>query len=320
MKRAPPQPLGSGFPPGLRLLPPDMGLLLRAIRLLFECLPEAWAQRAGAGIGLLALQLGIRRRVVREQMARALELEHRPRELARLVRANYRHYGISLAEFLRLRLLVRRGLTRRIRWRHPERLLRTRPRGTVLLLAHLGNYPLGGAATAALGAPISYVIKRIRNPAVHDFWIEQLSGSSIRFIFNRDSMREILGVLRRGELLGFMFDQHDSRGGIWVDFLGRPACCFRALPILAARAGAVVPVFPYRDRDGRHVIEVGDPIPWQDQGDEDANVAYWAQHYSDLIADAVRRHPEQWLWMHRRWKRMPPDAPMTPRCAALLRA
>jgi len=106
---------------------------------------------------------------------------------------------------------------------------------------------------------------------------------------------------------------------VWVDFLGRPACCFRALPVLAERSPEpVVPAFIVRRRDGRHVVHCERPIPFRDLGDPETNVRYHAQRYSDRIAAAVRRHPDQWLWLHKRWKRWGPDASFGPRAAALV--
>lgn len=304
-------------PPGRRYHL-HMLLVLRLLRACFECLPEVWARGLGCGLGWLIYQLGIRRRLVRGSMQHAAGLPSDPRRRERLVRANYRHYGLSVVEFMRLRATVRRGGLRRIRWVQGQRASLVALRRCIVMTSHQGNFVLMAAAAAQRGLPLSIVIKRVRNRSVERFWVEQLAGTGLRVLFNRDSMGEILRVLRRDEVLAFIYDQHDSRGGVWVDFLGRPACAFRALPVLASRARAVVPAFIHRTRDGGHVIEMGEPIVHQPQGDEEATLRHYAQLYTDRIAEALYRHPEQWLWLHRRWKRCPADAPLSERAARLL--
>lgn len=298
-----------------------MLVLLHALRGLCELLPRSWARRAGHAIGDLADACGVRRRLVVDNMHRALGLAPDAPALRRIVRASYRHLGLSAIEFLRLRRIVRREGDGLFVWRHRERLDGPRTGGQLLLTGHQGNFTLLAAALARRREPVAVVIKRLGNRTIERFWVEQITACGLHVVYNRDSMREILRLLRHGASLGILYDQHDSRGGIWVDFLGRPATAFRSLPILAERSPQpVIPLYITRLRDGRHLIDCCRPIPYRRRPGEDPLAAQvrHAQRYTDSIAAAVRRCPGQWLWLHRRWRRHAGGSLISERARALL--
>lgn len=180
-------------------------------------------------------------------------------------------------------------------------------RGIILLTAHYSNWEWFGARLAH-EVPITVIAR----DAAHDLTAELINSARESHgvkVIGREDLRRMIGVLRGHEMLGILPDQHALQGGILTDFLGRPAWSFTGPALLAARTGAaVVPAFAVRQPDGNYVIEVQEPLALVDTADRDADLVTNTQIILDAIAAAVRRHPDQWLWLHDRWKSKQADA------------
>jgi KDO2-lipid IV(A) lauroyltransferase len=222
-----------------------------------------------------------------------------------LVRGMYEHLGITLVESLRLLTEPIEELKARIEWRGREILEEERKagRGVCVLTAHTGNWELACAATPLFGLPLTAVVKPIRGRALAEHVRAIRTRFGLQVLPSRNAYRDCLRALRRNDLLGFVLDQNMTRDeGVFVDFFGRPACTTTGLAHMAARAGSrVVPVFMERLEGGRHVIHVHpamDPPP--DTKPETLRAA--TQVYTRCIENHIRAHPEQWIWIHRRWR------------------
>ncbi|MGE5532440.1 MAG: lysophospholipid acyltransferase family protein, partial [Bacteroidota bacterium] len=180
-------------------------------------------------------------------------------------------------------------------------------RGILLITAHYGNWEWLGARMAQ-----EVPVTSIARDAAHDVTasiINNARASHGNKIIGREDLRRMISILRGKEILGILPDQHALQGGILRDFLGRPAWTFTGPALLAARTGAqVLPMFCVRKDDGTFDVEVMPPVELIDTGDRDADVAANTQTIMDAISAAIRRHPEQWLWLHDRWKSKPADA------------
>lgn len=281
--------------------------VLRGLRNAALRLSPEGADRLGRFLGFIAFRfIRFRRSTVESQMALALGLAPDGPEIRRLVRANFAHLGMLAVEFFRARQLSRRPLESTVRFEGEGALQKAlgHGKGVLILSAHLGNFDLGAMALALRGFPMMIVSKPLKNKAVEQFWMNERSWSGLEISLNRGSLKSILGALRRGRCVVFVLDQHSSTEAVWVDFFGRRASAMPALAVLAQRTGApVVPVFPHRNPDGTHTVAVGSAIPFEDH--ENRTVAVWrnTQRYSDAVEAAIRRHPEQWIWGHRRWKK-----------------
>jgi len=197
-------------------------------------------------------------------------------------------------------------------WAHLEAAL-ARGRGALILTAHLGNWDLLCTLTPTWGYPLTIITKNLRQAGLNRFWMQSRERFGLRFVPAHRSFRACLKALRKNELVGFVLDQNMiDREGVFVDFFGRPACTTPGLAYLAAQSGApVVPVFLLRGADGRHhgrILPLLEPPP--DRAPDTIRAA--TQQYTRIIEDAIREHPEQWIWLHRRWKTQPPAAPAAP--------
>jgi KDO2-lipid IV(A) lauroyltransferase len=284
--------------------------VLKIVTRAIAALPLGAARAAGRGIGFLAyLVLRKHRATNLADMARCFP-EAAPADLRRRLRRVYQGMATNYVEVLRWfggRDAELEALIRAEGMEHFER-ARARGKGVLVLTAHIGNWDLLGP-WAARRAPLTIISKELRGTGANRYWQEARAACGLKILPAHNSYRACLATLRRGEMLGFVLDQNMIRSeGIFVEFMGRPACTTPGLAFLAAHAQApVLPVFMIRQGDGSHLVRILpalDPPP--DRTPESIRAA--TQRYTRVIEDVIRAHPDQWIWMHRRWRTQPaPD-------------
>jgi KDO2-lipid IV(A) lauroyltransferase len=181
-------------------------------------------------------------------------------------------------------------------------------KGVILFTGHVGAWELSSFGLSLFGHPLSFLVRRIDNPKIEAMIDRLRSGSGNRTIDKRSAAREMLAILRDGGTLGILVDLNTlDREAIFVDFFGLPAATTFIVAKLALRTGAaVLPVFAPWDDDRKHFrLKVGAPLPIERTGDETEDVRRLTQQYTRVVEDYVRRYPDQWLWIHHRWKTRP---------------
>lgn len=293
--------------------------LLRLLRTVAVRLSPEWASKIGRGLGLFGYYVvRYRRGLVEAQLSSALNISPTDGELRRLVRANFLHYGLLAIEFLRIRLLRTKELGASVRLEGESHLREAMAlgKGVLILSGHLGNYDLSAVALALNDFQIRIVSKPLKIKAIERFWMEERSVFGLEISLNRGSIRGILKALNAGKGVVFVLDQHSSTEQVWVDFFGRSASTLPALAVLAQRTGApVVPVFTHREPDDSHIITIQPAVPFEEMDDRNEAVEHNTQRYTALIEAAIRQHPEQWTWIHERWK-APQLTPRRPEASA----
>jgi KDO2-lipid IV(A) lauroyltransferase len=237
------------------------------------------------------------------------------REQRRLARRSFQHLGMVAAEVCRalhdpiestLARVNMEGLA------HVKEVMETYGRA-LLVSAHLGNWELLTLASRLTGFPVSIVVRPLDASALDGVLRRVRATAGAQIIDKRDAVRPVLQALRRGSLVGILLDQNASRReGVFVPFFGRLASTSRSAATLALRTGTpILPLFIRREPDGRHRITVEPPIaPTPGPTTEDGIVAL-TRRCTQVIEDAIRQAPEQWLWMHARWRTRPPDEAQT---------
>lgn len=183
-------------------------------------------------------------------------------------------------------------------------------RGVLLLTAHLGNWELGALAHGATVGPLHVMVRPIENRLV-DRLVERLRqshGNSV--IAKRHAARAVLRVLARNGTVGVLADQNTvPEEAVFVELFGRTASANKGFAQLALRSGAaVVPAFARWDSESkRHVVEYGPEIDLIRTGAPARDVEANSQRFQLALEDRIRRYPDQWLWIHRRWKTQPAD-------------
>ena len=186
---------------------------------------------------------------------------------------------------------------------------RAKGRGVLLLTAHLGNWELGAIAHAAAVAPFHVMVRPIENPRV-DSLVESLRrshGNSV--IAKRNAAREVLRVLASNGTVGILADQNTVREeAVFVELFGMTASANKGLARLALCSGAaVVPAIARWDADSKtHVVEYAPEVAIVRTDSPARDIETNSQRFQLAIEDRIRRYPDQWLWIHRRWKTQPP--------------
>lgn len=185
---------------------------------------------------------------------------------------------------------------------------RARGRGVLFATGHLGNWELSAYAHALMTGPMSFVVRPLDNPLLDALATEYRERSGNRVLGRRDFLRGLVEALRRNEAVGVLIDQNVTADrGVFIDFFGRKACVDAGFARLAHRTGAaVIPGFALWDSAARrHVLKFYPPVPMTGGALADTQAVH------AVLEQAIRAHPDQWLWVHRRWKTRPPgEAPI----------
>lgn len=279
----------------------------------FRALPRHLSLRAGAAIGELFFRLDAgNRRTALSNLAIAFP-EKSQQEHLRILRASCHNLGRLAAEICHLSDLTRENLSRWVTirdeaaWR--AALADGEAHGGLILSGHFGNWEMLAYAQGLLGHPVTLVHRPMRNPLVDEAIHALRAGAGTRALPKRAAARNVLRTIDNKGIVVIPIDQNQSgRLGVFVDFFGLPACTTTGLARLAQRSGApVYPAFLVRQTDGeRHVLELLPRVEWIDTGDRARDLVANTQRYTAIFEDMLRRHPEQWIWFHKRWRTRPP--------------
>jgi Kdo2-lipid IVA lauroyltransferase/acyltransferase len=277
---------------GLRLLPRDLARII------------------GAAIGAVAFRaLGRLRRVGLRNLELAFP-EMPARERLAILKAEYRNLGFLLAEFCQMPDYSAVSASRFIRYEGLENYLRAREKGkgVLVLTGHLGAWELSSFYHSLMGMPMGMVIRRLDNPLVDRFVnrIRCLRGN--RVIHKDDFARGLIASMRAGETVGILMDTNMTPPqGVFVPFFGVEACTASGMARIAGKTGAaVVPGFLLWEKsERRYVLHFGEELEVVHTGDSELDAVTNTAAFTKAIEDYVRQYPEQWLWVHRRWKTRP---------------
>ncbi len=285
-----------------------MIVIIRSLSWLMACLSASQARRVGQVLGwLLGSGLRFRRREVLAALQRCFP-DKTPAEIRGIANGMYRHLSTLLIEGLRTGHMDLAALDKEVDFSGFEKGMQilSQGRGLIVLTAHIGNFELLAMMAALKGAPLTVITKALKPVWLNDWWIETRGKFGVKMLPARNSYRYCRETLKANGILGFILDQNMKRNrGIFVDYFGRPACTSPGLALLSAQTGApVLPVFMLREPDGRHRVCVFDPLPAPARADQDS-IRQATQAYTTIIEGFVRAHPEQWIWLHRRWRTQP---------------
>lgn len=285
-----------------------MIFIIRSLSWLSACMSRSQGRRVGCALGwLLGSGLRFRRSEVQATLQRCFP-EKSPADVRAVADGMYRHLGALLIETLRTGHMDLTALAEEVDFSGFEKVMRilSQGRGLIVLTAHVGNFELLAMMAALKGAPLTVITKALKPKWLNDWWLETRGKFGVKMLPARHSYRDCREVLKANGILGFVLDQNMKRNrGIFVDYFGRPACTSPGLALLSAQSGApVLPVFMLREPDGRHSVHVCDPLPPPERADKEA-IRQATQAYTAIIERFVRAHPDQWIWLHRRWRTQP---------------
>lgn len=278
---------------------------VRLVATVVSLLPMRVVRRCGAALGRLAYALdAAHRRIALENLAAAFP--SRPaRERRMLARAMFAHFGSLLLELLKFGTYTPDQMHAAIDVEGEERARQAyqQQRGVLFFTGHFGYWEIQAIVEPLHGHPISVLARPLDNARLNEMLerIRTRTGNSV--IYRQGAVRKILRELAANHGVALLIDQHlHTPDAIYVDFFRRPAATTSALAALALRTGApVVPVFALPLPRGRYRLVYEHPVDPPHADTPDA-VREFTQRCTDVLEMYVRRHPELWLWMHRRWR------------------
>lgn len=289
-------------------------LVARALLAIFGWLPARGALLVGSTLGRGGYYFSGR---LRRTGQRNLELafpEMSQKDRRRLLRGCFENLGRLLGVFSQFATADTQTLQSLIDCEGLEHIDAAHEggRGVILFTGHVGAWELTSFALSLFGYPLSFLVRRIDNPKIEKLVDERRERLGNRTIDKRSAAREMLLILQGGGTLGILVDLNTlDREGIFVDFFGVPASTTFMLAKLALRTeAAVLPVFaPWDPKRRRFLLKIGEPLSVARSGDDEDDVRRLTQLFTGVVEKYVRSYPDQWLWIHRRWKTRPPGEP-----------
>jgi KDO2-lipid IV(A) lauroyltransferase len=274
-------------------------------------LPAGVADRLGAGIGTAMRLLSPRHwRIVMANLHLALGDEKDEGELRTIAAECYRHLGKCMTDFFRMPAMTPDDIRRVTHFEGREHIdaALAKGQGAILLTGHLGNWELVGVRIAVEGYPLNVIAREQRDHKITDYVRRTRERMGMRVLHRDVAVRESLRALRRTELVGILMDQNAGDAGVFVDFFGHLASTAPGVAAFALRTGAtVLPTFGWRNSDTTHTVCIGPPAPLVRTGDLRHDILVNTARHTKIIEEAIRDHPAQWFWLHKRWKARPPD-------------
>jgi KDO2-lipid IV(A) lauroyltransferase len=254
--------------------------------------------------------LPFRRRVMLENLRRVFGTAVPEAEIERLAQAHYAHLWRLFCEFLRFRWMSQASKAAIVRVENVDVLAAALAmgKGVLVLTGHFGNFEVATIAGLANFPEMRGRIHFVRR-AIKPRWLDALVNRRFRLagfgvMGKRGSLDRILDRLAAGDMVVFPFDQHASPpDGIESEFFGHPAWTFKSLAIIALATGApVLPAAGWREADGRHVLRFEEPVKLVESGNVNDEIRANTRAFNAALERLVLRHPDQWFWVHRRWK------------------
>lgn len=275
---------------------------------LFRWLPRPLSYGLASAVGALGSRvIKLRKRVAVENLMRAFP-ELSPREAEERYIACWAHLAKVGAELARMSRLNFDQMSRYIDGSDIAKIppIIARGKGIIFVSGHLGNWEWLGAMTAMAGIPITYVVAGQSNRMVEE-WLDRMrQGAGVEIINRRDPAKAILTALKRGRVIAMLSDQDAGNGGVFTEFFGHPASTPRGPAVFYSKTGAPL-VFGscMRQKDGKYRISYEELIPPASTDDRQADETAVMSLVSARIEQEIRQYPEQYLWLHRRWKTKP---------------
>jgi KDO2-lipid IV(A) lauroyltransferase len=283
---------------------------IRALSFLWFQLPRKVIRGIGALVGVLWIDiLRLRRQVILENLRIAFPTWSDEQRL-QVGRQSVYNMGRGFLEFFTIPHLNEKWIRESVHFEGLEnyQLAQAKNKGLLLMSLHLGNGDIGTSAMVMRGFPVTIITKIFKNNFVNDLWFSFRGAKGVRYIdaHGQANAFDILKTLKRKEGVVFVVDQFMGKPfGILTRFFGRETGTAYGLALFALKTRApVLPIYTYEGLDNKMHVVFEPEVDFQDliTEDKEATMLAMTQRFNDKIEDIIRKHPEQWMWVHRRWK------------------
>lgn len=262
-------------------------------RLIYHCLPY-------------------RRRVVMSNIEQVFGQTLTDVQKKHLAKSFYSHLATSIKEMVQLRFMSDKKLRACVDVKGYDQLLKVAEgnQGVLVLTGHFGSWefaPIGGMANfKQFKGHFHFIRRTLGNKFIERILFRRYYRAGLKVIPKKNSLQQVCEAMEQNHAIVFVLDQHASlvnRDGVAVEFFGKKAGTYRSLASFSRHTGVpVIPAAGYRLDNGRHVLEFFDPIPWKDYETTQESIYQNTLAYNQALERIILAHPEQWLWLHKRWK------------------
>ncbi len=265
------------------------------------------ARRVGENLTMLWFYLDKRRRKIALNNA-SFALDIPVREARKIVKRNYHHYGKIIGEIVYWKKIYR-NWENFFRFENLEYLdeLKKSDKGFIILTGHIGNWEIASIGFVKKIGRGAAIVKPINNRYIDNFITSIREEIGIDLITGKNQVFEMMKRIRKGENLVFLLDQNaPAREAVFVDFFGKPASTFKVVALLSLKFNIpVLPAYCVRRDDAKFLVRLESPIFPIKSGNLDKDVIKNTQKYTTFLENVIKKYPEQWFWVHNRWKTQP---------------
>ncbi|MFH1824689.1 MAG: lysophospholipid acyltransferase family protein [Candidatus Firestonebacteria bacterium] len=271
---------------------------------LFRFLPFKISVSIGGFLGNLIYGLDRKHRKIAFNNLKESFKEKNNQEIKDIVKGLYRNIGKSFIEFIFLPRLNKEKLLKLIKIEGKENLEKaiSKGKGVIVIVSHFGNWELVGS-TCSLFGPSSAVAFPQSNKLTDKLINKYRKSTGLKILYTGGAIKELIKSLKRKEIIGLLSDQDAGGEGVFVEFFGRPASTHRGPVVLALKTEApVVLTFLIREKNNTHRLVIEKELDLVKTGNLEKDVKINTTKWVKILEDYVRKYPEQWFWVHRRWK------------------
>jgi KDO2-lipid IV(A) lauroyltransferase len=253
-----------------------------------------------------------RKRIVMDNINHVFGNQLTADEKSHLARAFYSHLIQSIQETILLRFISEARLRQSVDVKGHEYLLdiAKEGRGVLILTGHFGSFevaPIGGILNfKQFQGRFHFIRRTLGNKTIERILFRRYYQAGLHVIKKKNALQHVTDALAQNDAVVFVLDQHASlanRDGVAAEFFGKKAGTYRSLASCARYTGVpVVPASAYRLPNGRHVLEFHEPIAWVEHGSTQESLYHNTCRYNQALEKIILAHPDQWMWLHRRWK------------------
>lgn len=283
-----------------------VGFFLKIIAGILYLIPRPLELLLGRILGIFVFDvLRFRRKIVMDNLKIAYP-DMSERDRAKIGRGSYIHLGRVISEYPSLTFLNKKWVNKNYEMQGMQHYasVNAQEKGVLFLGLHMGNGDLGLASMAMSGFDLYVISKHFKSEWLNKMWFGLRESKGIKFIPEEKSSFQILKALKKKGSIAFVLDQFMGPPvGVATKFFGKETGTAAGLALFSIKTGVgVVPGYSFRKKDGKMVIIFDPPILPISSGNLDQDIARLTQIYTDWIEKTVRKHPDQWMWLHRRWK------------------
>lgn len=271
-------------------------------------LPQKISLKIGGLLGSIVFRFSSQQRRIAFENIR-LSLNLTDENLVKLyIKRCYQNLGKTAVEFMRFPKSNQKLIQEYVEFEgihHIQNAL-SLGNGAIILTGHFGNWELLAASISTNIAPLTPIVRELRSPRINELVKKYRRKAGYSTIDRNTGVRDALRCLRSNNLLGIVADVDTTVNGVFVDFFGRPAYTPYSPIAFALKTGAVIlPSFIIRQQDGSHHAIIEPPMVLKQTDEKEQDIIENTQKFTKIIETYIRKYPEQWIWMHERWKTQP---------------